>query len=79
MEYVDLARVPDDVYKAAIEDMMATEGWRYFCAELYGHAQSINDIQSVSSMETLHEARGKLALIGFVLNYKEIMDNESTE
>jgi len=74
MEYIPLDRVPDEDYREALEEMMATTGWQYFLSELYATSEALQNVQDINSMEELHEVRGKLAMIGFVLNYETLMD-----
>lgn len=81
MEYVDLAKLTTEQYRSALEDMFATDGWHIFLSELYAISQNINDLQAIGSMEQLFLEKGRLAMIGFILNYEEIMkaDKDSNE
>lgn len=79
MEYIELDRVPQEDYKEAIDEMVATKGWHYFVSELYAVSEALQNIQDIHSMEELHEVRGKLAMIGFVLNYEAIMNQEGLD
>jgi hypothetical protein len=76
MEYIDLRKFSDEDYKEAVSDMMATDGWQLFLSELFAMSENMNNIQDIDAMEKLHYVRGQLDMIGFVLNYESIMDQE---
>jgi hypothetical protein len=73
-EYTDLRRIPQEEFSEEVLSMMATRGWQLFQSELFATSEALNNVQDIDSMETLHEVRGKLAMIGFVLNYKRFME-----
>ena len=73
-DYIDLERVSDEEYREAIAEMLHTRGWDFFLSELYELSVSIGDLQTIDSMEELYKTKGKLDMIGFVLNYKDIME-----
>ncbi len=78
-EYIDLERVPDEEYKAETSEMMATRGWKLFLAELYELSQDLSDLQAIDSLEALERTKGKLDMIGFVLNYERIMEVDEAD
>jgi hypothetical protein len=75
-EFTDLQRVSEEEFAEEVQGMMATRGWHLFQSELFATSEALNNVQDIGSMETLHEVRGKLAMIGFVLNYQRFMEGE---
>ena len=76
-EYADLRKVTDEQYHNAMEDMFASEGWHLFLSELYATSVHLNDLQAITTQSDLDFTRGKLSMIGFCLNYQDIMNQDS--
>ena len=76
---MDMDRISDEDYKETMAEFTRSEGFRMFCSELYATSSNLNNLQDISTMEDLHFKRGQLAMIGFILNYQELMEQDETE
>ena len=73
-EYIDLERITDEEFKEAMEELVRSPGWDLFSAELFTLADSIGDVQSIKNNDDLQYRKGSLAMIGFILNYAEMLN-----
>ena len=65
---MDLERLTNEQYFAALKDMFLTDGWQIFQAEMKANAMNINSVEQTETEHDLFFRKGQLAVLGNLLN-----------
>tara|TARA_R110002012_G_scaffold112733_1_gene258556 strand:- start:2268 stop:2534 length:267 start_codon:yes stop_codon:yes gene_type:complete len=76
---LDTARVSDEDYRQTMSELTRSDGYAMLCGELFAISENLNNLQDISTMEDLHFKRGQLAVIGLILNYQSLMEQDDKE
>ncbi len=77
MNYLDPATYSDEEYKEVMEEFTRSDGYKLFCSEMYALSEALNNLQDVKDQSDLDFKRGQLAVIGLLLNYKDLMEQDN--
>ena len=71
--------VTDEEYFGEMKLMFQTKGWSILVSELASNAQVINNIQATKDGRDLDFRKGQLAVLSFLINLEEAIDNAERE
>ncbi len=76
---MDYENLTDEEYFDHMRMLFLQDGWTIFMLELKDQADFINDVQDISTLESLHFAKGQLNAIGKLLNFEEMLKRSQAE
>ncbi len=76
---MDYHTLTDEQYFDHMRMLFLQDGWHIFMQELNDQADIINDVQDISTLESLHFAKGQLNAIGRLLNFEAMLKRSQEE
>ena len=78
-DYIDLDRVSDEDFNEHLLDLTNTYGYELLSAELYSVSKDIGNLQNVKDNDDLQFRKGQLAMIGYLLNLRTLIEEMAKE
>ncbi len=71
--------ITDQEYFDAMDEMFASDGWKFLIGELKENARNINSVEATKDVDDLFFRKGQLNTLSFILNLESTIDHSRKE